>query len=454
MSEPAAPARAAAAVMGLQIALFVSLGLPDGALGVAWPSMRGSYGRPLGDLGVVLALNTAGYLAGSTSVAALVRRCGTPWVMTAAMAVAAVAMAVWVLTGWWMVLLAAALVLGVSRGATDAGLNAYVALHGGVRRLGVLHGAYGVGTSLGPLVVLASLADRDVAAGVDRHRRARRRHRTADVALAPGVAARRRSPVRRRPATTARRPDGRRQAGAVAVAVTMLCFAALVGAEFSTGTWSYTLLTDGRGLADTAAGLWVASYWAGLTLARFALGAAGDRVERVTLLHASCALALAALGLLWWDPGGAGVLGLPLAGAGFASVFPTLVALMPDRLGAHRSSAVIGWSVAAASVGGHRGGGRRRRAGRPLGPRDPGAHLLRGDRRPRRPPPAPGAAGAGQPDPGSTPGRRCQVDQVGEDGGIGSRPKADRARPARPQEPQRTPSTMASSPGSLGPSKR
>jgi len=28
------------------------------------------------------------------------------------------------------------------------------------------------------------------------------------------------------------------------------------------------------------------------------------------------------------------------------------VALMPDRLGAHRSSAVIGWSVAAASIGG------------------------------------------------------------------------------------------------------
>ena len=69
MSEPAAPARAAAAVVGLQIALFVVLGLPDGALGVAWPSMRGGFGRPLGDLGVVLALNTTGYLAGSTSVA-------------------------------------------------------------------------------------------------------------------------------------------------------------------------------------------------------------------------------------------------------------------------------------------------------------------------------------------------------------------------------------------------
>jgi fucose permease len=263
------------------------------------------------------------------------------------MIVAATAMALWVATGWWLVLLAAALVLGVSRGATDAGLNAYVALHGGVRRLGVLHGAYGVGTSLGPLVVLASLAAGtwrpawiaiavlDAVVGVLTWRW--RRAWPADVVVAPRGAA---------------DGDSVRQAGWPAVAVTMLCFAALVGAEFSTGTWSYTLLTDGRGMSDTPAALWVASYWAGLTIARFALGAVGDRFDRVTLLHASCALALAGVGLLWWDPGGAGVLGLPVAGAGFASVFPTLVALMPDRLGVHRSSAVIGWSVAAASLGG------------------------------------------------------------------------------------------------------
>ncbi len=347
MSEHAAPARAAAAVVGLQVALFVSLGLPDGALGVAWPSMRGSFDRPLGDLGVVLALNTVGYLGGSTSVAAVARRLGTPTVMSASMVVAAAAMALWVVTGWWLVLLTAALVLGVSRGATDAGLNAYVALHGGVRRLGVLHGAYGIGTSLGPLVVLASLAagtwrpawiaiavlDAVVGARTWRWRRAW----PADVVVA---------------APAADEADSTDQAGWPAVAVTMLCFAALVGAEFSTGTWSYALLTDGRGMADAPAGLWVASYWAGLTVARFALGAVGDRFDRVALLHASCALALAGVGLLWWDPGGAGVLGLPLAGAGFASVFPTLVALMPDRLGGHRSSAVIGWSVAAASLGG------------------------------------------------------------------------------------------------------
>src|SRR5437764_340552 len=101
-----------------------------------------------------------------------------------------------------------------------------------------------------------------------------------------------------------------------------------------------------------ASGLWVASYWAGLTVSRFVLGAVGNRFGGVHVLHGSCALALGGVALLWWDPVGAGAIGLPVAGLGFGSIFPTMVALTPDRLGVHRSSAIIGWAVAAASIGG------------------------------------------------------------------------------------------------------
>lgn len=337
----------AVAVAALQVALFVTLGLPDGGLGVAWPSMRGAVDRPLGALGIVLAVGTIGYVAGSPSVSTVARRFGTPRTMMVGAAVAAGALAVWSVTRSWPLLLVAALVLGVARGMVDAGLNAYVALHGGVRRLGLLHGAYGLGTSLGSLLVVASLAagswraafvvmaalDAAVAVWAAR----RRDDWPPDIAVAP---------------QTVDDPDAAVARAALVIAVTVVCFAALVGAEYSTGAWSYTLLTDGRGLSDTAAGLWVASYWGGLTVARFALAGFGHRIGPVALLHVSCAVALAGVGLLWWDPGGAGALGLPVAGVGFAAIFPALVALTPDRLGAHRSSAVIGWSVAAASLGG------------------------------------------------------------------------------------------------------
>jgi fucose permease len=345
--EADAVTRAVTAVTVLQILLFVALGLPDGALGVAWPSMRTAVDQPLGQLGIVLLVGTAGYVVGSPSVASLVRRFGTPRAMTMATWIGAASLAAWSVTRSWSTLLAASFVLGVSRGMVDAGLNSYVALHGGVRRLGVLHGAYGVGTTLGSLLVVASLVTGPwrtafvVMAAVE-----------AGLAIWSGTLHGRWRPdvVAGADAVSDDGPARAHVAGVVAV--TMLCFAALVGAEYSTGAWSYTLLTDGRGMSDTAAGLWVASYWIGLTAARFGLAAVGHRIDRVRLLNVSCTAALAGVGLLSWNPLGLGALGLPVAGLGFANIFPALVALMPDRIGRHRSSRVIGWSVAAASVGG------------------------------------------------------------------------------------------------------
>src|SRR5271155_2214686 len=46
---------------------------------------------------------------------------------------------------------------GASAGMMDAGLNTAIALTGRQRLLNLLHGAYGVGTALGPLVVTAAI---------------------------------------------------------------------------------------------------------------------------------------------------------------------------------------------------------------------------------------------------------------------------------------------------------
>jgi fucose permease len=44
---------------------FISLGLPDGLLGVAWPEMRDSFSLPLDALGIILIGSTTGYLLSS-----------------------------------------------------------------------------------------------------------------------------------------------------------------------------------------------------------------------------------------------------------------------------------------------------------------------------------------------------------------------------------------------------
>ena len=54
-------------LIGLAYVGFVSLGLPDGLLGVAWPSIRTFFHLPLDALGALMVMFTAGYLGASSS---------------------------------------------------------------------------------------------------------------------------------------------------------------------------------------------------------------------------------------------------------------------------------------------------------------------------------------------------------------------------------------------------
>src|SRR5438094_9214855 len=56
---------------------FVTLGLPAGALGVAWPYMRASFGAPLAGLGLVLATFTIACFLASATSGPLTGRLGT-----------------------------------------------------------------------------------------------------------------------------------------------------------------------------------------------------------------------------------------------------------------------------------------------------------------------------------------------------------------------------------------
>jgi MFS family permease len=52
--------------------VFIFLGIPDGMLGIAWPSMRGDFSLALGQMGVLLAASTAGFLITSFSAGRLI----------------------------------------------------------------------------------------------------------------------------------------------------------------------------------------------------------------------------------------------------------------------------------------------------------------------------------------------------------------------------------------------
>src|SRR4051812_25121009 len=106
---------------------FVSLGLPDGTLGVAWPSLSASFGIPVSRLGVLLAAATIGYLGASFQAASLLNRFGIGWLLIASTGLTAFASIGYALAGLWPILVLLTIVLGLGAGAIDTGTNAFAA---------------------------------------------------------------------------------------------------------------------------------------------------------------------------------------------------------------------------------------------------------------------------------------------------------------------------------------
>ena len=137
---------------------FISLGLPDGLLGAAWPSMYGPMGADLSWAGAVSMIISAGTIVSSLASDRLNGRLGTGRVTAGSVAVTAVALLGFSLsTAFWQLCLWA-IPYGLGAGSVDAALNNYVALHYESRHMSWLHCMWGIGASIGPVIMGRALA--------------------------------------------------------------------------------------------------------------------------------------------------------------------------------------------------------------------------------------------------------------------------------------------------------
>lgn len=328
--------------LAVALAAFVMLGLVDGALGVAWPSMRQALDRDLADLGLLLACGSLGYLGASVGYGRLHTRLGTGVLLGVGSGLLVVGVTGFAVAPTWVVVAGSAFLTGLGGGLVDTGMNAHAALSFDVGATNLLHACYGLGATLGPVLITVSL----VMTGVWRGGYVVLA--LLQVASLAAVWSRRSRWAGTEPDASADQPIGNAR---LSTAFALLMFFLYTGVEVATGQWAFTLLTEGRGTGTAAAGTWVAIYWGGLTVGRFGFGIVGSRLAPGFILDVSMVVSLLGVTLLWLDPVGLGVVGLPLAGVGFAAVFPTLVSLTPDRIGRVASTRTMGYQLAAANIG-------------------------------------------------------------------------------------------------------
>ena len=132
---------------------FISLGLPDGLLGAAWPVMCIELDVPVSYAGIVSVTISAGTVISSLMSDRMTRRFGTAKVTAFSVAMTALALLGFSVSGNFWLLLLWAVPYGLGAGSVDASINNYVALHYASRHMSWLHCMWGVGATVGPYIM-------------------------------------------------------------------------------------------------------------------------------------------------------------------------------------------------------------------------------------------------------------------------------------------------------------
>ena len=342
---------------------FISLGLPDGLLGSAWPSMYQEFQVPVSYAGIISMIIAAGTIISSLQSDRLTLHLGPGKVTAISVAMTAAALFGFSFSHSFILLCLWAIPYGLGAGSVDAALNNYVALHYSSTHMSWLHCMWGVGASAGPYIMGLVLSGgapwntgyryvgilqviltailllslplwKNRQTGTDSE--ASRGHAPEDSGQ-----------------TAPAKPLSLKQItaipGAKEVMVTFFCYSAL---EQTAGLWAASYLMLHEGISSETAAFYASLFYIGITVGRGASGFLTMRFNDTRMIRLGLILILAGVLTILLPLGGnTSLAGLIIVGLGCAPVYPCVIHSTPERFGADRSQALIGVQMASAYVG-------------------------------------------------------------------------------------------------------
>jgi len=333
---------------------FISIGMPDGLLGVAWPSIRSYFELGLDALGLLIVPFTSGFILSSFLSGNLMNRLGIGGTLAGSCFLTAIGLTGYTFAPAFWIMIIFAFILGNGAGAIDAGLNTYVASHFGEGLMQWLHASFGVGITLGPIIMTLGLNNFDnwkwgysivgaaqfiLALCFFFTIRIWNRHTDGTASGQSPRLTDYKTPL----PETLRLPI---------VWINILMFFLYTGLEVSVGAWIYSILTLSRGVPIIVAGFWAGSYWAMFTIGRVLAALMVKQLKGIRLLNISFLAAIAGSILLWWNPfSSSSILAVTIIGFALAPIFPSLITNTSARVGDHHAANTIGMQISACGVG-------------------------------------------------------------------------------------------------------
>ncbi len=327
---------------------FISLGLPDGLLGISWPFISEKHGVSLDSLGILLISFVAGYLTTSTTSGKIISIIPLGLVLTISCGVTGLSLLGFAFFNHWLLVILASFFLGSGGGAIDTSINVFAASRFSASVVNWMHAFYGVGATSGPIII-TWLLSRDqewsqgyVLVGVIQISLALIFLFTLPYWKVSGHA--------EEPQPSGSLRDALRLP---LVWINPLIFFIYVGLEAGVGQWIFTILTESRGISAEQAGIWTSAYWGSLTTGRIIFGILLTRLSvHGVLVAAFSGIIIGAFLLVSDFSPFLSLTGIILIGFSNAPIFPCLISITPQQVGGNFSAHVIGFQLSFAMIGG------------------------------------------------------------------------------------------------------
>ena len=353
---------------------FISLGLPDGLLGAAWPFMYVEFSVPVSYSGVIFMIIAAGTIVSSLLSDRMTRRFGTGKVTALSVALTMAALFGFSIShSFWMLCLWA-IPYGLGAGGVDASINNYVAIHYESRHMSWLHCMWGLGATIGPYIMGGVLSNGQIWNLGYRYVGFLQLGLTVILVfslplwkersqnqeqIGTGDADKAESSEEGKTlsgSSTCRREDAPLTMkeilaipGAKATFVLFFCYCAL---EQTAGLWASSYLVLWRGVDAQTAATFASLFYIGITVGRGLCGFITMKFNDEKMIWMGLwviGLGIAMILLPFGNP--VALAGLIIVGFGCAPVYPCVVHSTPMRFGEDKSQAIIGVQMACAYVG-------------------------------------------------------------------------------------------------------
>ena len=331
---------------------FISLGLPDSLLGSTWPAMRLDINAPLSMAGILSMFISGCTIISSLNSARMIRKFKTSKITLVSVFLTAAGLMGFSFAPSIIWLFILAIPLGLGAGAIDSGLNNFVALHYEARHMSWLHCFWGIGATVGPIIISCFL---------NVHNNWRGGYRMISIIQFVLVIVMLVSQPKWRIAEEEPAEEGKKEEklitnrealklrGAKWAVLTFICYCSV---EMTTGLWSSTFLTENRGLSTATAAAFVSLYYGGITVGRAFSGFLTMKFKGNTLILGGGIISC--LGIILYIlplPAVFSAIALALIGIGFAPIFPNMLQETPVRFGKKASQTMMGLQMGCAYIG-------------------------------------------------------------------------------------------------------